>query len=47
MEERRMEHEHRILERQHDLERTRQSEADRKKIDDKIVNMEDLDQPDG
>ena len=46
MDQRRMEHEFHMLEKQHELELLRQKESNKKKIADKIVKMEDSDQPD-
>ena len=46
MDQRRMEHEFHMLEKQHELELLRQKESNKKKIADKIVKMEDSDQSD-
>ena len=46
LEEKRMQHERDMLERQHQLEQERKEESDKKRIANRIMKMEDTDQPD-
>ena len=46
LEQQRMEHENRMIEKQQEFEKSRRDKTEKKKIADKIVKMEDTDQPD-